>query len=63
VQLGREVAELWVGKDLQSRIIMHGTSVNALCCTLNFPALNQQCSSPRATGRVATPDQGIDVPL
>ena len=30
---------------------------------LKFSALNRQCSSPRDTGRVATPDQGIDVPL
>ena len=28
-----------------------------------FSALDCQCSSPRATGRVATPDQRIDVPL
>ena len=28
-----------------------------------FSALNRQCSSPRDTRRVATPDQGIDVPL
>ena len=30
---------------------------------LKFSALNRQCSSPRDTGRVATPDQGVDVPL
>ena len=30
---------------------------------LKFSALDRQCSSPRDTGRVATPDQGIDVPL
>ena len=30
---------------------------------LKFSALDCQCSSPRDTGRVATPDQGIDVPL
>ena len=28
-----------------------------------FSALNRQCSSPRDTGQVATPDQGIDTPL
>ena len=34
------------------------------CITLNFFfALDRQCSSPRDIGRVATPDQGIDVPL
>ena len=27
-----------------------------------FSALNRQNSSPRDTGHVATPDQGIDVP-
>ena len=32
----------------------------ALC---KLSALNRQCSSPRATGQVATPGQGIDVPL
>ena len=30
---------------------------------LKFSALDCQCSSPRDTGRMATPDQGIDVPL
>ena len=30
---------------------------------IKFSALDKQCSSPRDTGRVATPDQGIDVPL
>ena len=30
---------------------------------LKFSALDCQRSSPRDTGRVATPDQGIDVPL
>ena len=30
---------------------------------LKFSALDRQCSSPRDTGRVATPDQGVDVPL
>ena len=30
---------------------------------LKFPALDYQCSSPRDTGRMATQDQGIDVPL
>ena len=30
---------------------------------LKFSTLDCQCSSPRDTGRVATPDQGIDVPL
>ena len=30
---------------------------------LKFSALDCQCSSPRDTGRVATPDQGIDTPL
>jgi hypothetical protein len=30
VQLGREVAELRVGKDFPSRIIMHGTSVKRM---------------------------------
>ena len=29
---------------------------------LKFSALDCQCSSPRDTGQVATPDQGIDVP-
>ena len=28
-----------------------------------FSALNKQCNSPRDTGRVATLDQGIDVPF
>ena len=28
---------------------------------LKFSALDCQCSSPRDTGRVVTPDQGIDV--
>ena len=30
---------------------------------IKFSALDKQCSSPRDTGRVETPDQGIDVPL
>ena len=30
---------------------------------LKFSALDCQCSSPQDTGRVATPDQGINVPL
>ena len=30
---------------------------------IKFSALDKQCSSPRDTGRVATPDQGINVPL
>ena len=30
---------------------------------LKFSALDCQCSSPRDTSRVATPDQGIDTPL
>jgi hypothetical protein len=30
VQLGREVAELRIGKDFLSRIIMHGTSVKRM---------------------------------
>ena len=30
---------------------------------LKFSALDCQCSSPQDTGRVATPDQGIDTPL
>ena len=30
---------------------------------LKFSTLDRQCSSPRDTGRVATPDQGINVPL
>ena len=30
---------------------------------LKFSALDRQCSSPRDTGQVTTPDQGIDVPL
>ena len=30
---------------------------------LKFSALDRQCSSPRDTGQVATPGQGIDVPL
>ena len=30
---------------------------------LKFSALKRQYSSPGDTGRVATPDQGIDVPL
>ena len=36
---------------------------SAIVLHLKFLALNRQCSSPRDTGRVATPDQGIDVPL
>ena len=31
--------------------------------TLKFYALDCQCSSLRDTGRVSTPDQGIDTPL
>ena len=38
---------------ISSKIILH----------FKFSALDCQCSSPRDTGRVATPDQGIDVPL
>ena len=30
---------------------------------IKFSALDKQCSSPQDTGRVATPDQGIDTPL
>ena len=36
---------------ISSEIVLH----------LNFSALNRQCSSPRDTGRVAAPDQAIDV--
>ena len=52
-------SRLRLGAPTNPRIIISSKTI----LHLKFSALDRQCSSPRDTGRVAIPDQGIDVPL